>query len=502
MLCFPQIVAILGMFLCVALATVTFGERLPLRRLAPIVPALLLGIGLSAPLLLHHLQMTGGHERFVPKENGVYDHLQGALLPYPLVEADLPTHWGSFDVEKIGHFYFFGGLFALLFAWQAFGFWVCWPDRRAWGRSWWIPCGIVVLLIVLGDPGFLWTGAGRIALVQVLPRLPIRFYSKSGFRAILAGGLILDRFLATLRHRPAVNPRRRASLLGVLGYHLAMCQPSFYTYGFRPYPELPPEFEAAFHPYGGQTSSIGAQQLRGGSASCWQVPLGRVGLLPVLAVEPAALLPGAQHFWLRPPCRRSAAHGRGVPPPGRRSGRRVQSLWRRLASMQLHGRADADAEQMVLGPGANRERGTAPIDLLPKRDMRVVAECHGTTLLELPDVDPLAFAVGQADRPLPMRLHCRGADIEVGGLSAGACVTINFHCYPQMKCTLDGEALEVKPDEWQRITTTLPRGGAVLALRYEPPWLQSCAASGHMLKARRIGAGWYVLRVSVIQGRQ
>ena len=46
--------------------------------------------------------------------------LPGALLPYPLAEADVPTHWGSFDIEKMGHFYFFGGLFALLFRLASF----------------------------------------------------------------------------------------------------------------------------------------------------------------------------------------------------------------------------------------------------------------------------------------------------------------------------------------------------------------------------------------------
>src|SRR4029079_6434414 len=98
------------------LATVAVGEGMPLRRVAPVVPALLLGVGLAMPLLFHHLEMTGSHERFVPVEHGVYDQLQGALLPYPLAQAELPTGWGSFDLEKMGQFYSFSGLFALLFA--------------------------------------------------------------------------------------------------------------------------------------------------------------------------------------------------------------------------------------------------------------------------------------------------------------------------------------------------------------------------------------------------
>ncbi len=198
---FPQIVAILGMFFVIGLAAVALADRIPLRRTLAIVPALLLGVGLAAPLLLHHLQMTGGHERFVPTENGVYSELQGALLPYPLTQADVPTHWGSFDIEKLGHFYFFGGLFALLFALQAFAFWVCCPERRAWARAWWVPCGIVALLLVLGEPAYLWKGLAELPLAKFFLRYSFRFYPWLAFCAILSGGLILDRILATVRRR-------------------------------------------------------------------------------------------------------------------------------------------------------------------------------------------------------------------------------------------------------------------------------------------------------------
>ena len=37
----------------------------------------------------------------------------------------------------------------------------------------------------------------------------------------------------------------------------------------------------------------------------------------------------------------------------------------------------------------------------------------------LPGALPLAFATDRPERPLPMRLHCGGADIDVAGLPAG-----------------------------------------------------------------------------------
>src|SRR5206468_1066256 len=43
-------------------------------------------------------------------------------------------------------------------------------------------------------------------------------------------------------------------------------------------------------------------------------------------------------------------------------------------------------------------------------DLKHLADWHGTSLMELPGVEPLAFATGRPECPLPLRLHCRGAD--------------------------------------------------------------------------------------------
>jgi hypothetical protein len=470
---FPQIVAILGMFLCVALATVAVGERMTLRRIAPVAPALILGVGLSMPLLLHHLQMTGSHERFVPVEHGVYDQLQGALLPYPLAQAQLPTGWGSFDLEKMGQFYFFGGLFAFLFAMQAVCFWTWWPDRAAWARSWWVPCGMVVLVLTLGDPALLWKCMAGLPLSKIFLRYTIRFYPVLAFCAIVGGGLILERFLSSLRRRQIWEFVFGAASLSVLAYHVAMCQPSFYTYGFRPYPELPQELEAAFHPYADK-QFVGAKNSR--RVASWaplrsvspdyptalqlnlphyhQVP-GIFGYDPIVEGQPRM----AEVFrrMQTEPAAAYRAYGVGWH-LDRFSGRHVLSLNKRSWT----------SERTVNAEAAYRA--------LPRAEMTVLVTTQGTTLYELPNVDPLAFAARHTERPLPMRLHCGGADLDVAEVPAGTRVTINFLWYPQMQCYLDGQPLVVETDEWNRVTTVLPGTGSNLSLRYEGGWLHTCLA--------------------------
>jgi hypothetical protein len=469
---FPQIVAILGMFLVVGLGTVAVAERISLRRLAAAVPAIMLGIGLSLPLLLHHLQMTGGGiERFVPVENGCYDELAAAVLPYPLVEAGLPTNWGSLHVEQMGHFYFFGGLFALLFALQAVAFWVVFPERSAWGRSWWVPCGIFALLMVLGEPAFLWKGIAALPMSKFFLRYSFRFYPWLAFCAILSGGLVLDRALAMLRYRRTWELLVGGAMLCVLAFHLAMCRPSFYSYGFRPFPELPTEFETTFHPYGDKELVSDKNSRR--MASWHQV---RSPSADFYAAMPFNL----PHYYQVPSIMGYDPVTEGQP--------RVTKMYERLqkepaaackaygVGWHLFSYSDTPTmspnkrfrmlENAILFEPAYRE--------LLKVEMATISEQHGTTLKELPGVDPLAFVTGRPEQALPMRLHCRGADVDVAGLAAGSPVTINFLWYPQMTLALDGKPLSVDKDDWQRITTTLPRAGSTLSLRCDPPWGKTC----------------------------
>jgi hypothetical protein len=439
---------------------------------------------------LHHLQLTSGHERFVPVENGIYDELHAALLPYPFAHAELPTHWGSSHVEKMGHFYFFGGLFAALFAVQAFGFWIFFPERRAWGRAWWVPCGIFALLMVLGEPAYLWQGVSTLPMSKFFLRYTFRFYPWLAFCAILSGGLILERILATFRRPQTWELLLGALMLCVLAYHLAMCTPSFYSYGFRPYPPLPHEFEAIFHPYEDK-SFVGDKNsrriaswnpLRSTSPDyylslplnlphCYQVP-SIFGYDPVVEGQPhvAEVYERLQ----REPLQACKAYGVGwhlfsySDSPVNAPDQRFQTL-----------------EHIVKFEPAYRG--------LLNANLTVLAECRGTSLKELPDVDPLAFETGRPQRVLPLHLHGRGANIDVSGLASGASVTINFLWCPHMGLDLDGQSLSVAKDDWQRITTTLPQSGSTLSLRYEPPWHKTCALGAGLCLVAVLLA-WVTLR--------
>jgi hypothetical protein len=476
------------MFLFVGLLTLALGDRLTLRRLAPIVPAVLLGAGLATPLLLHQVLASSGIERFEPMEPGVYDNLPSVVLPYPLAETQFPTPWGSYHAEKLGEFFFFGGLFALLFALQALAFWLYLPQRSAWSRSWWVVSGIVALLMVLGRPGMLWQEVAHLPLSKMFLRYTFRFYPWLAFCAILSGGLILERVLATLQRRQRWELIVGGLMLVVLAYHMAMCRASFYLYGFQPYPELPAEFEATFHPYPDK-SFVGDRnsrrfmswtQLRSPTPAYYstlqlnlphyyQVPT-ILGYDPVIEGQPR--IKEVNRRLDSTPLEACKAYGIG---------------WHLFATFPVFSPNPRFQFMEAAIPNEPAYRELLKVDLVP------LASSGGVQLKELRGVDPLAFATDHPEVPLPLHLHCRGADIDVAGLPAGTPVTINYLWYPQMHLYLDGQPVSTEPDDWQRISLTLPRTGTQLALRYDPPWALACAL-GLGLTLAALLLGWVALR--------
>jgi hypothetical protein len=346
--------------------------------------------------------------------------------------------------------------------------------------------------MVLGEPAFLWKAVAALPMSKLFLRYSFRFYPWLAFCAILSGGLILERILATLRRRQPWEMLVGAALLGVLAYHLAMCRPSFYTYGFHPFPALPTEFESTFHPYPDDKSFIGAKNSR--RLSSWSQ-------LRSPAPEFYASLPlNLPHYYQVPSILGYDPVVEGQP--------RMTEVYRRLQETPIEAckaygvgwHLFSYAEPPVVSPNERFYLMESAVPFEPayrellKAKLTTLADWHGTTLKELPGVDPLAFATARPEQPLPLNLHCRGADIDVAGLPAGTRVTINFLWYRQMSLELDGQALDVDKDDWQRITTTLPHKGTTLSLRYQPPWQKTCGIAAGICLAALV-LGWGALRV-------
>src|SRR5262249_21918077 len=242
-------------------------------------------------------------------------------------------------------------------------------------------------------------GLAELPLSKFYLRYTIRFYPPLAFCAILAGGLMLERMLAIMPRRWTCELLFGGFLLGTLTYHVAMCQPSFYNYGIRPYPELPREFEEVFHPHADK-QLVDVKNSR--RIASWA---------PLRSPSPdfhASLPLNLPHYYQVPSIFGYDPVVEGQP--------RIAEVYRRLANepaaaYKAYGVGWHLFRHVEHSPNKASWRMEKTVQTeaaylsLPKADLQIVAEFHGTELCELPGVDALAFADARPDQPLPMRLH-------------------------------------------------------------------------------------------------
>jgi hypothetical protein len=105
---------------------------------------------------------------------------------------------------------------------------------------------VVALLLALGESGGLWWLMGLLPVG--LRNNPFRAMPWFVFFACLVGARYLEDFIASRQPiaRQSVEERRSRLLFGIAGIglvlvalHLTRVGIAFYTYGFRPYPQLP-----------------------------------------------------------------------------------------------------------------------------------------------------------------------------------------------------------------------------------------------------------------------
>lgn len=236
---FPQLAFYTLAYPAVLLLALVLCSEIPWRRAVTALPALVIGVGLSIPLGLQQWLVSRDMAARSPYGEGILAMLPSILFPYPLTQAAHPMGWGSTGTDYMGHFAFFGGLFAALLLLQAFAL-VGAGRGGIWrqGQVWFF-LALVTLLLALGNEGGLWWLLGHVPVLGKVSNHPFRMLPFFVLFAVLAGGLILERLL---RHSLAL---RRAGIIlwggavSLLLYHVVYAQTAFYTYGFTPYPELP-----------------------------------------------------------------------------------------------------------------------------------------------------------------------------------------------------------------------------------------------------------------------
>jgi hypothetical protein len=445
------------MFFLLALLIIFGVDSVPRRRAIPATSALILGMSLALPLLIPQATETAGPR--TPGGVGIARGLLGLVLPWPLAKMRDPVGWGTVDFDRLGHLYYSGTVFVLCGAIAAVSLVIHrWPKRIV-AANWMVPLGLLALVLAMGSYGILW-----IVLAFVPPfdrfRWAFKLLPYCVLFLVLSGAVLMEGVLRRLR-APAFWARALCALTVVLlAYHVWMARPSFYSYGFKPYPALPDSIMTSITRSPVQRLYSFAPDRSVSS----EYPTSLRHNLPTLVG--AYAVGGYDTFAHATPEYRIVAEAL-------RSDRSAEALQAYGVKWLVVYRNVTDADRGPNPAGNDLER--LPGDeaaMLARVSSLARPEVHAnaSTILSLPDPAPLAFAEAQRVHSLPVSFDGSGAVIDLSGLTSPGNVVVNVLWRPWWRAYVDGVAAPPERDVWGRVRAVVPFPSRTLQLRYEPPW--------------------------------
>jgi len=452
---------------------------IPWRRSVRALGAVVVGLGVAAPLLvpqflgirdLYRVAGGGGH---------ILGGLHALVFPYPLGKAEAPADLGSMYLEYFGELYYAGTVFTL--AWFC-GLLVAWvfPGRlRALLRNPLFALGLLALLMCIGEAGVVWYVQAKLPVFSKFKH-PVKVLPFFHLFSLAFGALVVDRL--TLR---AKSPGRWWTICFIvisvlLIYHASLARTSFYSFADRPYPEMPEAVSRLLRGSGEPVRIMPVSQSRATSVNF---------TLSLTATFGSAY--GVDSFWGHDPLV-------SFRPEYQRIERQAEADT--LATIRRHGVSyvlvHSTFDSPVLSANhAVRWQETRYLHVLePLRSYYAgrepVVETADVRLFKVDGADPMAFPAGDRTRPLPIVRIPSGVQVDVFDLSQGGDVVINYLWYEGIRVRADGQPVPSTPDPFGRIQARAPSGARTLTVHYHSPWLLGTGIGACFVA---MGVGWYLL---------
>ena len=115
---------------------------------------------------------------------------------------------------------------------------------------------------------------------------------------------------------------------------------------------------------------------------------------------------------------------------------------------------------------------TLPCPTICSRCLRTAKLCYHSAeldLYELPDVSPMAFDRAAPQRPLPIRFHGWGGEVQTPGKGVRT-VVVNVAARPWLRAASGGQSLASSADDWNRLEVRVPDGVSRFDFFYDLPW--------------------------------
>ena len=453
------------MFYMAGIGVYWFSGSLTWKQVTQVLPALLMGVGLAAPLLI--LQAIEGTSSARAGSYGDRIEFLHMLLPLGSL-FPRPISLGSAGYEYFAEMYYSGTLFqalsllALLTACARFA--LCrgggYKELREWlGANAWVVLFAIAILFGLGSKGILWTAFSQLPIFDRF-RWPIKFAYFCLLYSTLGGAIIAERWF---RRWPKLHYPALAAVACLLLFHVNLCKTSWYDFADRPFPSLPGFMESRV------TQPEGRLLTRWQSMDRSALPGFYKTLSLDFATQAGAYAVGGYDTFLE----------------GSLVARRVrQRFWADpLAAAKAYGVrwvvSDATFDQPETSPNSTFWSLEAPSigNLLAIHAVEDAAQLVGTedglTLHELSGYDPSAFVDedAPAKRPLPIRMNAEGVVVDTSSVKNGHTVICNIAMRPWMKALNDhGQAVPAEADHWGRVRIHISQPTAKVAVAYRPPW--------------------------------
>ena len=362
--------------------------------------------------------------------NGVLIGLKSFFLPYPLRSLH-PNGWGSTYVRYMGEFYYFGTLFMVLLLAGLLVHLTGRPGRKQMAGSCWFACALLAFLLALGPNGGLWQIISWFPIARQINNNPFRVLPFFVLFAVLAGGQTLEGLLSVLKKRRPWEVTIGLAAIVLLGYHVCMAKPAFYSYGFKPYPPLPQTL----------TKLLGAN-----ASAC----AGRIlPVAPPRSTEPdffdslGLSLPSVYNICSvdgydpitesRPPVRLARAYLARYPAQALRAYGVRWIIVHRTAVKPIF-----SPNPFERGLESNVHSGFL-LKVLPSLPAKEVLKLPDEHVWRLSDSDPMAFPYGHPERAFPLKATGTGLTVSIDGKPVPGPLVVNFLWYPGARAWADGK---------------------------------------------------------------
>ena len=451
------------LFFGLSVGILLLAGEIPAPRVLWCVPALLIGVGIAAPLLVLQVEQTAQVHRGGGLGYGVTAAAPQMLLPLGHMIPDPEDPAGQYRSDR-AEIYYAGTIFTAV-TWAGiaalFGLLMGCRARKAQtrlvvGRNVWLICAAVALLLGLGSAGLLWDMMAKLPMFDKF-NVPKKFLAYINLFSIIGGGMILERVMRS---------RRRAEMWisGVVCVlmlvHLHAARESFCNFGALPYPAASAEIAAKV-----TDANRGRLQVIAPLRS--RMPgYTRTMALNLATVAGAYAFSGYDPLVENSPENDAAFAKMRDDPIGAAQAYGVRWV---LVSPLIYTEAawSPDGSLQQINP-----REVRSVSMF-RKDADSVLESRAGALYHLRNADPMAFRAAIPQQALPVRFDSTGVRVDVSTVPAGETLVVNVLWRPWLKA----QNAALHADRWGRVELTLPRPMKTLDIEYLPPWKRAVAGS-------------------------